>query len=308
MQPRGQLAHRHLLGQGDLEVLAALALQLQAAHLGVLPLLAGHDRLAAAALGAALGQLLLLRGHILVAHLLLGEGVVFLVVAVELHLRGARAHIHRRGAALARRLVPVGLLRRLRRRAGRLRAVLLAALALLGRRTSLLRAVLVKAALLGPAVLLRPVLALAALLRTPVLLRAVLLAALLLRTRGGRRLRGGGLRLLRRALGRGLARRLLTGGLLGRARLLGGLPGGFLRGFLPGAPRREVFVEALHLVLVGVVVEDHAELLLVEGGHALALPPEIRREQVDDLLARNAEILRDLVDPVLFYHRIKSSS
>ena len=306
MQPRGQLAHRHLLGQGDLEVLAALALQLQAAHFGVLPLLAGHDRLAAAALGAALGQLLLLRGHILVAHLLLGEGVVFLVVAVELHLRGARAHIHRRGAALARRLVPVGLLR-LSRRAGRLRAVLLAALALLGRRTSLLRAVLVKAALLGPAVLLRPVLALAALLRTPVLLRPVLLAALL-RTRGGRRLRGGGLRLLRRALGRGLARRLLTGGLLGRARLLGGLSGGFLRGFLPGAPRREVFVEALHLVLVGVVVEDHAELLLVEGGHALALPLEIRREQVDDLLARNAEVLRDLVDPVLFYHRIKSSS
>ena len=148
MQARGQLADGELVRDGNLQLLAALALQLEPAHLRVLLLLAGHGRLARTALCAALRQLLLLRARIAVAHLCLGKRVVFLVVAVKLHLRGAGAHIDHRRPALAR-LCP-RLLRRRSRLAALLRALLLrASLALL---RTLLAALLRPA--LGAAVLL----------------------------------------------------------------------------------------------------------------------------------------------------------
>ena len=54
MQARGQLADGDLVRDGNLQLLAALALQLEPAHLRVLLLLAGHGRLARTALCAAL--------------------------------------------------------------------------------------------------------------------------------------------------------------------------------------------------------------------------------------------------------------
>ena len=114
--------------------------------------------------------------------------------------------------------------------------------------------------------------------------------------------------LRRRGLARGFLRRFAGGLLRGRARLLGRLARGFFCRLLLCLTGRKIFVEALHLVLIRVVVEHNAQFLLVEGGHAFALARNTLRKQVDDLLARYAEVLCDLVQPVLFDHSLNSSS
>ena len=157
MQPRRELPDCDLLRNGDREVFPALTLKLEAAHLRVLLLLAGHHRFACPPLCAALGQLLLLGRGVAVAQLALGEVVVLLVVLLHLNLGRACPGINRHAAL--RTLARLLLLRRL--------LVLL------------LPALPVILPLLVPTVLLPALLALSTLLLAlPLLVPAVLLACL----------------------------------------------------------------------------------------------------------------------------------
>ncbi len=281
MQPRRELPDCDLLRNGDREVFPALPLKLEAAHLRVLLLLAGHHRFACPPLCAALGQLLLLGRGVAVAQLALGEVVVLLVVLLHLNLGRACPGINRHAAL--RTLARLLLLRRL--------LVLL------------LPALPVILPLLVPTVLLPALLALSTLLLAlPLLVPAVLLACLpvvlpLLGSWLGSLLR------LRRLLFLRLLRLrfwLLRGG----ARLLRLLFCSLLFGF----PRGKIFVKVFNLILTGVVVEHQRKLLFVERGHALALALKVGGKQVKDLLALYPEVLRDLMHPVFFYHISNSSS
>ena len=89
LEGEGQLADGHFLGQGHLQPLAALTLQLQAAHLFLLALLAAEDGLAAA--GGFLIELLLF-GEVILHIAGRGDLFVPLIVLIEVDLAGA--HIH----------------------------------------------------------------------------------------------------------------------------------------------------------------------------------------------------------------------
>ena len=146
------------------------------------------------------------------------------------------------------------------------------------------------------------------LLLSGLLLRRLFLGSLLLR----RLLLGGlGLRvLLGHHLAHGLlalGRNLLGGELLGLGLLLR-LGGGGSPLLAAALAVGEVGVEVLHLVLGGVVVQHQAQLLLVEGGHALALPVHPLGQQVQNLLAGDPQIPGHLMHTVLSDHKIKSSS
>ena len=138
--------------------------------------------------------------------------------------------------------------------------------------------------------------------------RRLLLGGLFL---GGLLLGSFGVRLL---LCHHLAHRLLT---LGRNLLSGELFGlgrflrlrGRLGALLAAAfPLRKVGVKIFHLVLFGVVVQHQAQLLLIERGHAFALPVEVLGQQIQDILTGHPQIPGHLMHTVFCDHKIKSSS
>ena len=308
LEHKCQFADGHFLGQGDLQPLAALTLQLQAAHLFLLPFLAAENRLAAA--GGTLIELLLF-GKVILHVAGRGDLLVALVVFIQIdlagpHINGGAGHgiggkgIFTLGALLLGRLLADlnglagggGLLggSGLRRGGRRLLVeIWTQAVALLGT-VALCRAVIFGAAipLLGTAALRRAVIFGAAvpLLGTVPLCRA------------------GGLLGSRRLCGRG-------SGLFGRlfGRLFSGFFGGLFGGLRLLFAQLKVFTEIGNGVLPGEML--HHEIQFIAGKHRLRLfgfTAKALLQQRGQLLAVYIQVLGDLVQFHFFDHLSSSSS
>ena len=86
LQAQGKLSHRNLVGDGDLQLLTALALQLQLAHLGLFLLLAGLEGLILT--GGFLVELLLFHPIVLACQIGGGDGLIALIVLIQIHRSG----------------------------------------------------------------------------------------------------------------------------------------------------------------------------------------------------------------------------
>ena len=341
-----QLADGHFLGQGDLQTLAALTLQLQTAHLFLLPLLAAEDRLAAA--GGFLVELLLF-GEV-VLHVAGGRDLlVALVVFIQVDLAGTHIHggaghgiggkgILTLGALLLGRLLADldglaggggllgssglfgrlgggggGLLVQVGTQTVALRTVVIAVIITIVEPAVALRTVAVKAAISLRTVIIALLGAvIITIIKAAVALRTALIIAALLGTGG--LLGGSGLR--RRRWGSGLGSG--GGGLFHR---FGSGGGGlfrslfhrsfrrFFRGLLHLFAQLEVFPEIGNGVLLGKVLEHKIQFIAGKHGLGLAcLAAEALLQQRHQLFAVQVQIAGDLVQFNFFYHLSRSSS
>ena len=289
MEPCCQIPNGNLIRNGNFQLLAALPFHFQTAHFGIFFFLPGHNRFPAA-LGAALCQLLLLNANITVPHFALGQIIIFFIITFHFHLSGAGAHIYRSGTPLfwliGCRCFPAVILLRGLGSLGTLLVIawtllaVLLALALLSVVVPLLAIPFILALTLGTAtvILIPVVLAVIVILVIPVslspafflLAAAVILAGLallailivpLLAVLSIPLLIITFRIILPFLLRTGLLGRLLLSGLLA---LLRGRIFGRLARTIPGSCAFcEICFKIFHLVLFGIVVKDHTELLFI---------------------------------------------
>ena len=322
LEHKCQFADGHFLGQGDLQPLAALTLQLQTAHLLLLTLLAAEDRLAAA--GGALVELLLF-GEVILHVAGRRDLLVALVVFIQIdlagtHIDGGAGHgiggkgIFALGALLLGRLLADldGLAgggrllgcSRLCRRSRRL-------LVQVGTQTVALLGTAAIAVVLAPAIPLRTVAAggrRTAVIGAAVALRTPLTVAALLGT--GRLL--GCSRLRRRCGSRRLGSGSLGGLGSGSSQLFGGLGSGsnglFHRLFLLFT-QLEVFTEIGNGVLLRIML--HHKIQFIAGKHRLGLfgfAAKAFLQKRRQLFAVYIQVLGDLVQFHFLDHLSRSSS
>ena len=322
LEGEGQLADGHFLGQGHLQPLAALTLQLQAAHLFLLALLAAEDGLAAA--GGFLIELLLF-GEVILHVAGRGDLFVPLIVLIEVDLAGAHIHggaghgiggkgIFALGSLLLGRLLADldGLAGggrllgcgRLCRRSRRL-------LVQVGTQTVALLGPAAITVVLAPAIPLRTVAAggrRTAVFGAAVALRTPLIVAALLGT--GRLLGCSGLR--RRCGSHRLGSGSLGGFGSGNSRLFGRLGSGscgLFRRFFLLFTQLEVFTEIGNGVLLRIML--HYKIQFIAGKHRLGLfgfAAKAFLQKRRQLFAVYIQVLGDLVQFHFLDHLSRSSS